>query len=398
MGRILIAGGGLNGTALALALRQGGLEPVLIDPVPAPDRGAPFDGRSYALAHASVRMLRALGVWGAVDAHAQPILTIRVADGLPGRGVRGPVLTFDHAEIEEGPMGWMAEDRHLRPALTDAAEGIETHASPVAAQAEGPAGIAVTLQDGTTLEGAVLVGADGRRSGVARRAGIAHAVTEYDQWSLTCALTVERDHGGTAWQVFYPEGPLAILPLTERRVGVVWTRGAAEARRVQALPDEGYLDALRPLFGSFLGQIALTGARGAFPLERSVARQLTRGRVALIGDAAHAVHPVAGQGLNAGLKDAATLAEALSDARRRGQDPAEGLPAHARWRRFDTAALATATDGFARLFSNDDAVLGPARRAGLGLVGRVPALRRAFIREAAGLTGDLPRLLRGRPL
>ena len=398
MGRILIAGGGLNGTALALALRQAGLEPVLIDPIPAKGRGAPFDGRSYALAHASVRMLRALGVWDALDPHAQPILTIRVADGLPGRGVRGPVLSFDHAEIEEGPMGWMVEDRHLRPALLDAAEGIETHQSPVAAQSEGPAGVAVTLEDGTALEGAVLVGADGRRSGVAERAGIAHAAKAYGQWSLTCALTVERDHDGTAWQVFYPEGPLAILPLTEGRVGVVWTQSEAEARRIQALPDEDYLDALRPLFGSHLGQIALTGSRGAFPLVRSVARDLAKGRVALVGDAAHAVHPVAGQGLNAGLKDAATLAETLSDARRRGQDPAEGLPAYARWRRFDTAALATATDGFARLFSNDDPVLGPARRAGLGLVSKVPALRRAFIREAAGLTGDLPRLLRGEAL
>lgn len=401
---VLIVGAGLNGGALALALAEGGLTSALIDaaPGPAPDAEAPFDGRAYAIAHGSMRLLRALGLWGAIEPDAQPILDIKVADGRPGRGATSPMLHFDHAEIEEGPMGWMVEERQLRRALDEAIAGeprIVRVAGEVASQEAG-ATARVALASGARLEGRLIAGADGRRGGTASRAGIDRTTRPYAQASLTCAVAHERPHRGTAWQLFLPAGPLAILPLRGERASVVWTEARAEAERLQALPDAGYLDALRARFGGFLGAIELIGRRSVTPLSLVIAHRLVAPRVALIGDAAHGVHPVAGQGLNAGLRDVAALAEVLTEARRRGQDPGEPsvLADYQRWRRFDAALLAVATDGFNRLFSNDLPGLRALRGAGLGAVARMPLLRRAFIREAAGLTGDLPRLMRGQAL
>ena len=399
---VLIVGGGLNGGALALALAEGGLTSALIDAAPDPDPDAPFDGRAYAIAHGSMRLLRALGLWDELEPDAQPILDILVADGRPGSGATSPALHFDHAEIEEGPMGWMVEDRHLRRALAHAVGAeprVRRVAGRVTAQEAGDAA-RVTLESGETLAGRLIAGADGRRGGTAERAGIDRSETDYRQASLTCAVEHERPHRATAWQLFLPAGPLAILPLRGHRSAVVWTERRAEAERIQALPDEAYLDALRPRFGGFLGAIRLAGERGLAPLGLTLASRLVAPRVALLGDAAHGVHPVAGQGLNAGLRDVAALAEVLTEARRRGQDPGEAsvLADYQRWRRFDAALLAVATDGFNRLFSNDLPILRGLRGAGLGAVSRLPALRRAFIREAAGLTGDLPRLMRGQAL
>lgn len=395
----VIVGGGLAGPTLALALAQEGLSVALVDARPEA-AAAHFDGRAYALAVASRRLLTHVGVWAHVANHAQPILGIKVADGRPGEAPSNLHLAFDHAEIEEGPMGHMVEDRHLRAAL-DEALAAETRVTTfrgqaVVAQEPGPASIAVTLADGTRVEGRLLVGADGRESGTAARAGIARSVRSYGQTAVTCAVTHERPHRGTAYQLFLPSGPLAILPLPGHRSSIVWSEKDERARALVALPDEEFLAALRPVFGSFLGQIALDGSRFAFPLALSLARSFIAPRVALVGDAAHGVHPLAGQGLNAGLRDVAALAEVLSDARSRGEDPGSDpvLERYARWRRFDTAALAMATDGLNRLFSNDSRLLRAARDLGLGLVNRIPPLRRAFIREAAGLTGELPRLMR----
>jgi 2-octaprenyl-6-methoxyphenol hydroxylase len=266
----------------------------------------------------------------------------------------------------------------------------------VVAQEAGSASVAVTLAGGRRLEGRVLVGADGRDSGTARRAGIPRTVRSYGQVAVTCAVTHERPHRGTAFQLFLPGGPLAILPLPGHRSSIVWSEREARAKALMAMDEAAFLAALRPVFGSFLGGIALEGPRFAFPLVLSLARSFTAPRVALVGDAAHGIHPLAGQGLNAGLRDVAALAEVLADARARGEDPGSEavLERYARWRRFDTATLALATDGLNRLFSNDSRLLRLARDLGLGLVGRIPPLRRAFIREAAGLTGDLPRLMR----
>jgi 2-octaprenyl-6-methoxyphenol hydroxylase len=283
----------------------------------------------------------------------------------------------------------------------DASESIEHRAGVRAvAQAVEPGGIAVTLEDGTVLRAALMVGCDGRASAVARRAGIARLGRDYLQTALVCAVEHARPHGGIAHQVFLPEGPLAILPLPGNRSSIVWTETRERAEVIAGIDAPGFLAELRPRFGDFLGPLQLIGAGHRYPLELSLAASFTAPRVALAGDAAHGIHPLAGQGLNLGLRDVAALAEVLVVARRRGQDigAADVLDGYARWRRADTALLVAATDGLNRLFSNDGPIRRLGRDLGLGLVNRVPALRRTLIREAAGLTGDLPRLLRGRPI
>lgn len=399
---IIIVGGGLNGPALALALAGEGFGVTLIDALARESRADPgFDGRAYALALASQRLLGAIGVWPRVAAQAQPILQIKVTDGRAGEGPSPWMLAFDHAEIEEGPMGYLVEDRHLRRALLDAlAEAPRvTHRAGerVVAQTAGTGGASVTLASGDVVAGALLVGCDGRQSGTAARAGLGRTGWDYGQTAIVCAVAHERPHDGIAHQFFMPGGPLAILPLTGNRAAIVWSERRARAEALLAMSDEAFLAALRPAFGSFLGEIALAGARWGYPLGLSLASDMVAERVALVGDAAHGVHPIAGQGLNAGLRDVAALAEVLSEARRRGEDTGSAavLERYAGWRRFDTATLALSTDAFNRLFSNDNPLLRLARDLGLGAVNRLPALRRAFIREAAGLSGDLPRLMQG---
>lgn len=401
---VLIAGGGLNGAALALALARAGLSVTVADPVPRDVRGDQgFDGRGYALALSSRRLLSAVGVWERIAEATQPILEIKVSDGRAGEGPSPFVLEFDHAEIEEGPMGHMAEDRVLRPALLgvmDETPGITQVAAAVADHETGPAGVTARLSSGDMVEARVLIAADGKASPTAARAGIGRTGWAYGQTALVCAIEHERPHQGCAHQFFMPAGPLAILPLPGNRSSIVWTEETGRAEEINTLPDDAYLEVLRPRFGDFLGEIGLAGARFTYPLSLSLAERFAGDRLALIGDAAHAVHPIAGQGLNAGLKDVAALAEVLVEARRRGEDigRSDVLERYQRWRRFDVHALALATDTFNRLFSNDNALLRAGRDLGLGLVGQMPGLRRAFIREAAGLTGDLPRLSRGLPL
>ncbi len=400
--QVLIAGGGLGGGTLALALAEAGLHVTLIDPSGGPAGGA-FDGRSYALSLISQRLLAALGLWSDLKDDAQPILHITVTDGRAGEGPSPFVLEFDHGEIDEGPMGWMVEARHLRSVLgaaIDAQSRITLVRDTVVAQDQDIARVAVELSGQGRLSAGLLVGCDGAESGVAARAGIRRIGWAYSQTALVCAVAHERPHEGVAHQFFMPEGPLAILPLKDNRSSIVWSQPHAHARAVMALDEAGYIAALRPRFGAFLGDIALEGARFAYPLRLSLADSFVASRVALVGDAAHVVHPIAGQGLNAGLKDVAALAEVLVEAHRRGEDIGrpEVLARYQTWRRFDVTALALATDGFNRLFSNDNPLLRFGRDIGMGLVGAVPRARRAAIREAAGLTGDLPKLLQGRPL
>ncbi len=400
---IIIAGGGLNGLTLALALRSAGFAVTVVDPTQQSTRGAAdFDGRSYALAIASQRVLSALGVWETLDA-VQPILGIKVTDGRAGEGPSPLMLEFDHAEIEEGPMGFMVEDRHLRPALLIAAEtsgAVQIDGDSVASFTPDAAGVSVDLASGQSVRARLLIGCDGKKSAVAAKSGIKRTGWGYGQTALVCAVAHEKPHHGIAHQFFMPSGPLAILPLTDNRASIVWTERTGVAEAIQAQDDTNYLKELRPRFGQFLGEITLAGTRFTYPLELSLAERFVAERVALVGDAAHAVHPIAGQGLNAGLKDVAALAEVLTDAKRRGEDIGRGdvLGRYQQWRRFDTAALAVATDGFNRLFSNDSSILRAVRDIGLGVTNAIPGLRRKLIREAAGLTGDLPRLARGKPL
>jgi len=406
---ILIVGGGLNGPLLSLALARAGLSSVVVDALGAEPRArADFDGRAYALALASVRMLGALGLWEGLADRAQPILKVVAADGRPGEAPSAWMLALDHAEIEEGPLGQMLEDRHLRRTLLQAMAGTGgvTHlpGAEVVTQAVAPGGVELGLADGRRLRGRVLVGCDGRASGTARRAGIRRIGWSYGQTALVCALEHARPHGGVARQLFLPAGPLAVLPLPEGRSSIVWTEAAAVAEGIARLDDAGYLAALRlrlgPGLGEALGEMRLAGGRWAYPLGLSLAQEFVAERVALVGDAAHGIHPIAGQGLNLGLRDIAALAEVLAEAARRGEDIAAApvLARYQQWRRFDTVAMALATDGFNRLFSNDNALVRGVRDLGMAAAGAVPGLRRFFIREAAGLTGEVPRLLRGRAL
>ncbi|SDI12951.1 UbiH/UbiF/VisC/COQ6 family ubiquinone biosynthesis hydroxylase [Salipiger marinus] len=397
---LLIIGGGLNGPALALAAAEAGLRSIVIDALPADTRAEPdFDGRAYALALASVRLLANLGLWDRLAPDAQPMTGIRVSDGRVGEAELFLGLDFSSAEIEEGPMGHMVEDRYLRRALLDAMEAAPqvTHrpAARVTAQTVTASGVSVTLEDGSTLTGRLLVGADGRQSGTAARAGIRRTGWSYGQTALVCPIAHEKPHEGTAHQLFLPPGPLAILPLTGNRSSIVWSERDAQAQAINALPDAEYLEVLRPRFGDFLGQITLAGPRYTYPLGLTLANAFVADRLALVGDAAHGMHPIAGQGLNAGLRDVAALAHVLSHAQRRGEDVASAavLARYQQWRRFDTATLATATDLFNRLFSNDNPLLRLGRDLGMSLVQRLPDLRRGFLREAAGLTGDLPDLM-----
>ncbi len=400
---IVIAGGGLNGLSMALAARAGGFAVTLIDPMPQKVRAnAKFDGRSYALAIASQRVLKALGVRDHI-ADMSPILGIKVTDGRAGEAPSPLMLAFDHAEIEEGPMGYMVEDRKLRPALLQAARDagvVQIDKDSVVGEQASPDGVQVTLASGRSLHARLLIACDGKRSAIAERAGIKRTGWEYGQTALVCAIKHEKPHHGIAHQYFMPPGPLAILPLTGNRASIVWSERTARAETIQAMSDAAYLGELRPRFGTFLGDISLAGDRFTYPLALSIASSFVGDRVALVGDAAHVVHPIAGQGLNAGLKDVAALAEVLTDARRRGEDigRADVLARYQQWRRFDTAALAMATDGFNRLFSNDNGILRFVRDIGLAATNALPGLRRGLIREAAGLTGDLPRLAKGQPL
>ena len=402
---ILIVGGGLNGPALALALGDTGFDVTMVDALPRGARGEDaFDGRGYALALASQRLLKALGVWTHVGENAQPLLDIRISDGRAGEGPGPFVLEFDHAEIDEGPMGYMVEDRFLSRALTRAVEAHPKvtliNGETVTAQDIGPGSVTLTLASGKALTGRMVVGCDGRASGTCARAGIKRYGHDYGQTSLVCAIDHELPHQGAAHQFFMPPGPLAILPLPGNQCSIVWTESHAEAARIHTLDDAGYLDELRPRFGSFLGDIQLAGKRFTYPLTLTVAEQFIADRLALVGDAAHGMHPIAGQGLNAGLKDVAALAEVLTLAKRRGEDYGriDVLERYQQWRRFDVAQMVAVTETTNRLFSNDNPLLRAARDFGLGLTNAMPGLRRGFIREAAGLTGDLPKLLQGRQI
>lgn len=406
---IVIAGAGLTGAAFALAASQAGLKVVMVDPQPFDAQLAPtFDGRSTAIAFSTFRMLEALGLGDDLRPHACRMDHILVTDGRrPGAASRAAspaFLRFDAEEIGDRtggePLGYMVENRRIRLALAKAVEtaglGVRAPASVKTVETD-PGKATVVLADGARLTAPLVVGAEGRGSTVRKAAGIDTIGWGYGQSGVVATVRLGRDHRNVAHEYFLPGGPFAILPLTDQRASLVWTETTRRAEALKTASDPAFDAHLMRRFGEFLDGATVEGPRFVYPLSLSLAERLTAPRIALIGDAAHGVHPVAGQGLNMGLKDAAALAEVLAEAARLGEDiGAETvLERYARWRRFDNAALAAGFDAFVRLFSNDIAPIRLARDLGMAAVNRIGPLRRAFMHEAGGATGDLPRLLRG---
>jgi 2-octaprenyl-6-methoxyphenol hydroxylase len=399
---VLIGGAGFAGLALALALRQA-LGPAFAVAVADPALGRPAaDGRASAIVAAARRLFEALGVWDAVAAHAEPIVDMAITDSKLDDAVRPTFLTFA-GDVQPGePFAHMIENRDVLAALVDKARSDNVTLLPAAVMdfTADSRGVTVRLASGAAMRAKLLVAADGGRSVIRERAGIQSVGWSYGQSAIVTTVAHERPHHGRAEEHFLPAGPFAILPLTGNRASIVWTEDAAEAERIMALDDAGFHAELEQRFGLHLGDITVAGPRRAFPLGFAVARSFIADRLALVGDAAHIIHPIAGQGLNMGLRDVAALAEAIVDAARLGLDPggANVLDRYQRWRRFDTMAMGLATDGLNRLFSNRSDVLRLARGIGLGVVERLPAVKSFFIREAAGITGEVPKLLKGEAL
>jgi 2-octaprenyl-6-methoxyphenol hydroxylase len=399
---IIIVGGGLIGSALAIALSSIGFDVTVIDRQSNKlTKSQNFDGRAYALSHASIRMLKVLGIWNYFKENAQPILDIKVSDGRVGEGASDWFLHFDHQELEEGPMGHLIEDRYIREALKTDIEMSKQikyiYNAEVISQNVKDTGVSLNLSDGQVLRTQLLVGCDGRNSKIAHWSNISHVGWNYNQTALVCALSHEKQHFGVAHQFFNPAGPLAILPLKDNKSSIVWTETKDRAKHINDMCDEDYLNALSPFIGNFLGSINLVGDRFSYPLGLSLADSFIAKRTVLVGDSAHGIHPLAGQGLNLGLKDIAALTEVLALAKRRGESfsSKQVLERYQKWRRFDTSAMAVATDSINKLFSNDNIILRSMRDVGLGSVNATPHLRRSFMRHAAGLSGDLPKLLQG---
>jgi 2-octaprenyl-6-methoxyphenol hydroxylase len=400
---IVICGGAFAGLALALALRQGlGAEVAVVVADPALAVRPSRDGRATAIVAACRRLFGALGVWGDIAATAQPITDMVVTDSRLEDATRPVFLTFS-GQVEPGePFAHMVENRYLIDALVARAEahGIELRASAVSSYDSSESGIDVRLADGSVIAASLLVAADGARSKLRERAGIATHGWDYDQSGIVVTVGHERDHHGRAEEHFLPAGPFAILPLTGMRSSLVWTEKRNEAARITALDDAAFLAELEQRFGLHLGEIKVLDKPRAFPLGYFVARSFIAQRMALIGDAAHVIHPIAGQGLNLGLKDVAALAEVVVDAARLGIDLGQSdvLERYQRWRRFDTMAMGFTTNSLNLLFSNRSTLLRTVRDIGLGLVDRAPPVKEIFIRQAAGLSGEVPRLLKGEAL
>ena len=400
---IVIGGGAFAGLALALALRQGlGADVAVIVADPALASRPSRDPRATAIVAACRRLFETLGVWGEVADNAQPILDMVITDSRLEDATRPVFLTFA-GNVEPGePFAHMVENRYLIDALAKHAEanGVELKATAVASYESHGDAVDVRLADGAAIEASLLIAADGARSKLRERAGIATNGWDYDQSGIVVTVGHEREHHGRAEEHFLPAGPFAILPLTGKRSSLVWTEQRKEAARIVGLSDEEFHGELERRFGLHLGEVKALDRPRAFPLSYFVARSFIGERLALVGDAAHVIHPIAGQGLNMGLKDVAALAEVVVDAARLGIDfgQSDVLERYQRWRRFDTMAMGLATNSLNFLFSNKSTLLRTVRDIGLGLVDRTPPLKEMFIRQAAGFSGEIPRLLKGEAL
>lgn len=396
---IAVVGGGMVGLCLAAGLARAGVDVALVERASLAGMAATsFDGRGSAVAAGSQRILAGLGLWEPMAAAAEPIREIRVADGA------SPFfLHYDHTELEEGFLGWIVENAVIRRSLAEAVSesGVRVLDGAMVADADyGRDTAKLTLDSGDTVTARLVVAADGRDSPLRAAAGIEAVRWRYPQVGIVCAVTHELPHHGIAHEHFRPAGPFAILPMTDNRSSIVWTEREDLAPGLVALGDDGFAGELRQRFGDFLGTVTPLPGRWAYPLSVVHARSYVAPRLALAGDSAHAIHPIAGQGFNIGLRDVAALAEITIDTLRLGLDPgaADPLAAYERWRRPDNMMMLAVTDSLNRLFSNDIAPLRHARDLGLAAVNHTPPLRRLFMRHAMGLVGNAPRLARGEPL
>ncbi len=402
---ILIIGGGLAGAAQAIAFASSGLKVCVVDQADPKTLQSPdFDGRASAIALATQRVLMATGVWAKLGQDPAPILDIRVSDG--------PSLLFlhyDHSDLGDQPFGFMVENRHMRRALMARVAEFETiefiAPARIADLERGPSRVTAALDDGRRVNAQLCVGAEGRRSPTREAAGIDVTTWSYNQTAIVCSVGHELSHDFVAHEHFLPAGPFAILPLNgDKQSGtlssIVWTETSELAPHLMALDDNQFKSEFDERFGDFLGRSEIVGPRFSYPLSLQFAHRSTDQRLALISDASHGMHPIAGQGLNMGLRDVAVLAEVVTDAKRLGMDigGSDILGRYEQWRRFDNTVMLAATDGLNRLFSNDIAPVRIARDLGLAVINALPPVRKTLMRHAMGLAGDLPRLMRGEAL
>ncbi|WP_417449136.1 UbiH/UbiF/VisC/COQ6 family ubiquinone biosynthesis hydroxylase [Kordiimonas sp.] len=397
---VAIVGGGLAGLTAAIGLADNGFNVAVVDMAPARDLTAvSYDGRSSALAYASCQLFEALGIWRHMQPHAQPILEIRVSDGPSMLH-----LHFDNETLGDGPLGHMVENRHTRLALfarVKEMEGIELLMPETVAAIERSAGEAtVRLESGRSVHTKLLLGVDGRNSVVREHADMAVSRIDYKQHGIVCSVSHEFSHCGIAHERFLPSGPFAILPLTGNRSSLVWTEKSHLTDTIMGLSDRAFESEVRRRIGDFLGEVKVIGGRWAYPLSLQYTQDYVADRLALVGDAAHGIHPISGQGLNLGLKDVAALLEVLVEARDVGLDIGSTavLERYGQWRTTDNASVYAITDIFNRLFSNDIGPLKLARDLGMAAVNEVTPLKNFFMSHARGTVGDLPKLLRGENL
>jgi 2-octaprenyl-6-methoxyphenol hydroxylase len=399
---VIIFGGGMIGLALASALDSSGVSAIVVDPAdPAPRTAAAFDGRTSAVSSSSMRMLKTVGVAGHLPEPGCPIRRIAVADGLEPGG-----LHFDAEEDE--PLGWMHENRNLRGALQARAEAGPNiwllWKSRVTNVDRGDQGVIVALEDGRKLRAPLLVAADGRNSATREAAGIRIARWKYDHQAIVSVLRHDRPHDHVAYEIFFPTGPFALLPMTDdaggHRSAIVWSVPEEDAAGWLALNDDDFAGEAEAAMGGFLGKIAMLAPRSSFPLGFHHAAQITARRLALVGDAAHAIHPIAGQGLNLGFRDIAALAEVLVEGTRLGLDLGDQqlLERYQRWRSLDALSVAFATDTLTRIYGVPGKTASAVRRFGMGLIDRISPIKDRLMSEARGTSGDLPLLLRGLPI
>ena len=387
------------GLSLALTLDRAGAHVAVIERASLRDMAAAsFDGRGSAVAAGSQRILDGIGLWEALAFDAEPILEIRIADGT------SPLfLHYDHRDVGEGPLGWIVENAHIRRAFAQAVASSDVVVFENTALTDArfeARSTTLKLADGRTVDATLAIAADGRQSVLRELAGIEVVRWSYPQTGIACAVTHEAPHHGIAHEHFLSSGPFAILPMTRNRSSIVWTERNDLAPAILELDDDAFAAELKCRFGDFLGDVRVGPQRWAYPLSVVHARDYVAPRVAAVGDAAHAIHPIAGQGFNLGLRDVAALAEIIVDRLRLGLDPGdtEALTRYQKWRKPDNMMMIAATDSLNRLFSNDIAPVRMARDTGLALVNQLPPMKRVLMRHAMGLVGDLPRLTRGEPL